>query len=752
MDAIIINPSKKLMLNPLCGESDILNLTIMGKPFGNIIKEYLLSFKVDKIFVMKNGDDLPQISQNGVSVLIESNVITNEDLFAVQEFHARQNAQLTVVTSPNNYNEDVFAETSANIKIDRIVKEMDYNKEYKPIGICVVNNSLLLSAAKKIDKVDITSLVEYAIENKFKSVRYVSENPNVFVFSADSYRKCHSDIMNKSIGFKLKGEYVKEGLRLEDDVIIESGVRIETPVYISRGCRIERGAKIGGESFIGENCTVKSNAEISHSVIGKNCTVSENTALNGVILADNVNVGNASVLEEGVIIGSGCRIEEECFVRSGVRIWPNKRITKGTRVNNNLVWGSIGTERLFREGKLYGEVNIDVTPEFSAKLGAAVGTMFCGERIGIGYDSAPVCMMLAKAVMSGVISSGARLFDFGESTLPEMRIGTKHYGLKMSIYINQSDSEGIYYPEIELIEDDGTAFGKENTNKLEGIFFDNVFSRATASNICDSVSVTEFRMTYVQDILNIIKSKKFKINMELRTKSETVSEILEVLLSEIERYTLPVIEKQFITELDRKGGIRILSDASGDKLDKNRILTAVILVLTEHLEINRAAIPVSAPQMIEENLVKKGVEVLRCGSSDEEFMNFLIKNGFDVQYKLCFDGIFFSVALLDYLNVQNISFEEFKEGLPIFIYREIEIECPESKKNEIIKKLCQKYSSSKKDMTEGVKIYTNNGWALILPQKYRHCIKIITEGVDMEAAEELSTIFKNQIKRLAKLN
>ena len=55
-------------------------------------------------------------------------------------------------------------------------------------------------------------------------------------------------------------------------------------------------------------------------------------------------------------------------------------------------------------------------------------------------------------------------------------------------------------------------------------------------------------------------------------------------------------------------------------------------------------------------------------------------------------------------------------------------------------------------MTEGIKIYSNNGWVLVLPEKYRHCIKIITEGYDAEAAEELSTIFTNQVKRLAKLN
>lgn len=41
------------------------------------------------------------------------------------------------------------------------------------------------------------------------------------------------------------------------------------------------------------------------------------------------------------------------------------------------------------------------------------------------------------------------------------------------------------------------------------------------------------------------------------------------------------------------------------------------------------------------------------------------------------------------------------------------------------------------------------GWVLILPDQYRHYIRIITEGTNMEAAEEISTNFKKQIKRLA---
>ena len=83
---------------------------------------------------------------------------------------------------------------------------------------------------------------------------------------------------------------------------------------------------------------------------------------------------------------------------------------------------------------------------------------------------------------------------------------------------------------------------------------------------------------------------------------------------------------------------------------------------------------------------------------------------------------------------------------------EEEVECPNIRKNEIIRKLYEKYGGENPSRTDGIKIYQSNGWVLIIPEKYRHCIKVITEGYTAEAANEISAIFTNQIKRLAKPN
>ena len=92
------------------------------------------------------------------------------------------------------------------------------------------------------------------------------------------------------------------------------------------------------------------------------------------------------------------------------------------------------------------------------------------------------------------------------------------------------------------------------------------------------------------------------MNMELQTKSETVSDILEVLLSEIERHADKNIKKQFITELDRNGKLCSIRGTESITLDKNQFLSAAIILLTEHFETKEAALRFQLSRMLENRL------------------------------------------------------------------------------------------------------------------------------------------------------
>lgn len=751
MEAFLIKPSEMITLSPVCGKDEVCDLQILGKS----IKDRICDF-ADKYGVhlkVNIGECIECLADDESTILIENNLICNADLREMLEFHRNNDCDITALFTQTVCGGGFGAEVGRGGRVTSLEESgiFDNSCELKSVGVYIVKNRGLKELYKKYG-LCIKSIIVDTINGGGGVFAFKSQEKSAKIYSIDSLKNVFSGVMNGELNIETSAEMIKKGVWVEENVLLSSGVRIETPVYISKGCRIERDAKIGGEVYLGKNTVVKSGALVSHSIVGDNCCIAENTRVYGAVLCDNVKVSADCKIEEKAVIASNCRIEENCVIRCGVKIWQNKRVSRGTRLSDNLIWGSVGCEHIFRDGRLFGELNIDITPEFVAKLGTALGTMLNGEKIGLGFDSDPVCRMLAYGAVSGIMASGARIFMFGEASLPLMREGTRYYGLKTSIYINQSDSNGIYYPEICFVEADGGNMTKERSRELENIFFNNIFCRAETSAIHEQTFVRGFRLFYIQNILNKIVSDSFKFNMEIRTKSETLSDLLEVLLPEIERITEKDNVKQFSADIDRSGRLCALYTDDGNTVDKSKLLAIQMMVLTEHLGIKTAALPVYASKKLETSLTDSGVSIVKCKSSDEEFLRFLCKEGMYEEAALCFDGIYFCTALLDFLNHTKTEFKCLCGTLPSYEYRETEVECPDSKKTEIIRSLCIKYSEEVRDMTEGVKIYQDRGWVLVLPEDNRHFVKIITEGYDTEAAEELSINFTNQVKRLAKLN
>lgn len=58
--------------------------------------------------------------------------------------------------------------------------------------------------------------------------------------------------------------------------------------------------------------------------------------------------------------------------------------------------------------------------------------------------------------------------------------------------------------------------------------------------------------------------------------------------------------------------------------------------------------------------------------------------------------------------------------------------------------------SDKNKKSEGIKIESNGTVTIVFPGGENNILKIISESESMETAEEISTLFKNKIKTLAK--
>lgn len=745
MNYKLILPSSHISLSPIVSESEVENLTVMGLPISSHIKSHLAKFGITPSSASDEKTD--------ACILVESNLITNTDLQSVLDAHLLHRSDITVVLRPLSEN------SSGNIvscdESGFITDILNNDEHFAPFlyeteGIYILSESAHTKFKNKFNSTSGTEFLRTALKSKLTVRGYVSDANSISVTNIDSYKQSHIDILNKKLTAALAAKEIKNGFWLENGVKIDYDVSIETPVYISSGCHIERCAKINGNTFIGRDTSIKTNSCISHCVINSNCIISHGASVNGGVIADKVNVGAGSEISENAIIGSNCRIEENCHINAGVKIWPNKRIMQGTRLSDNLVWGSVGTEHFFRKGKIRGEVNIEVTPEFMTKLGAAYGTMYNNHSVGLSYDSSPVCSVLAKALSAGITSAGAELYCFGEQTLPITRSCVRYYKLISAMHINIAGGNGFFYPEIEFIEEDGSSFSSENESTLENIFFSNLFYRADAKSLKEPLFLFDSKLHYTRNILNGMKSKRYRINAEIRTRSESVSEVLEILMKEIEKKAVSNPIKQFSADIADNGQDITLYDSVGNSLDYNKFLGIISVLLVKRFGCDSVVLPISVSEKLEEYLTSLGVRIIYSGISSHEMMKKILRHELIEQSFLFFDGTYLAMTLLDYLNETGEAFDELVASLPDASYTETEIECSNTGKKDIIRQLHEKYKENKLNTTDGIKIYKSNGWVLVIPEKYRHSVKIITEGKDMEAAEEICNVFVNQIKKLAK--
>lgn len=753
MHAVIIPNSTQTSLSPLLCNRRINELPIMGFSVEQHIRMHLSKHNIISITSMRDFsfESLLKLSDKDGILSIENNLITAVDISDVISTHHRTQSDITMVLRPLKDSASRSINSVSPISITGSHSSKVNIKESELEGIYIYSKSVLEALAEVPHNLDEYDIFSYASDNGFKTTGYLVPHHSVTISGVCDYRQCHKDILDGTLPNYLPGTQIRDGFFMENDVCLESGVKIETPVYISRGCHIEKDAKIGGGTFIGKDCSIKSGVTICQSIIGASCTLSDGTSVNGGILDNNINLGKNVDVMDSAIIGSGCRVEKDCVINSGVRVWPNKRILHGTRLNNNLIWGSVGTEKLFSDGKIRGEINVDITPEFMAKLGAALGTMYRGCKIGLSYDSAPVCQTFASATLSGLVSTGAKIYNFGEQSLPSSRLGTRFFNTAMTLHISQSSADGGFCPELDFIESDGSPFSDINQHNLESVFLNNVYLRTDIKKLQDYLDLSQYRLIYVQEILNGLKSTRFDKNMEIRTHSETLSDILEILLGEVESITHYDSPVEFSADLDFSGQEISLHTKNGKKIDKTALMYITSVMLVHYFGCKTIVLPIYAPSALEEMLFREKVNIIKCGTSSSEFITTLLKNNLNEQFRLCFDGIFCAITLLDFLNYQDASLDMLIKEMPEQSSLETEVECPNSRKANIIDTLCEKYHNNKIEVTDGIKIYQNNGWVLIIPEKHRHYVKIITEGINMEAAAEISAEFTNQIKKLANL-
>jgi mannose-1-phosphate guanylyltransferase/phosphomannomutase len=198
----------------------------------------------------------------------------------------------------------------------------------------------------------------------------------------------------------------------------------------------------------------------------------------------------------------------------------------------------------------------------------------------------------------------------------------------------------------------------------------------------------------------------------------------------------------------------LLVNSNGMLLTEDVFIALISMILFRKLGGGTVVVPVSASQAIDTIAEKYHGNVVRTKTSTRDIMGRLLgrdaKEELLEQFTMNFDAVAGLVKLLDFLTVNGSSLREMVAMLPRIHMHRQEVECGWDKKGKVIRRIIQEHSGKKIDTLEGVKIYDEKGWVLVLPDSEKPLCRVIGEGASEEFAEELTNIYVRKVREISR--
>src|SRR2546428_8926496 len=290
------------------------------------------------------------------------------------------------------------------------------------------------------------------------------------VGSHGAYVKANFDCLEGRVKVQIPGERRGESIWVHPDAEVSQHARIDGPALICAGAKVRSGAWVNGPCVVGGYATIDTGAKVSNSIMWDHTYIGENSRLRGAVVCRSVTVKNGCLLEEGSVIGSEVVLGVGSTVNPNVRIWPNKEVEPGAVVHESIIWAGSWKRGLFSSYGLPRLINIELTPEFASRLGAAIGALTTkGTEIAFSRDYTRSARMPGRALMTGVISSGTNVIDLSVLPAPISRYWSRHNHVSAGhVQTSPVDPRSA---DVRIFDDHGLDVDKRSERKLEGLFF-----------------------------------------------------------------------------------------------------------------------------------------------------------------------------------------------------------------------------------------------------------------------------------------
>ena len=714
-------------------------------------------------------------------IVISGDALTDIDLTAAVRFHRQNKAVATIVLKPvPNPLEYGVVVTDAEKRVQRFLEKPSWGEVFSDLA----NTGIYVLDPEVFDYFEKDTVVDWAadvfprlLEAGRPVFGWVAEGYWEDVGTHAAYLKANFDCLEGKVRVDLSSLRQVGSAWLAEDAEIAEDTRLEGPVLIGPGTRVRSGAFINGPTVLGSYCTVDSGTKISNSVIWDHTYVGENCRLRGSVVCHGVIVKNGCLLEEGSVVGSQVVLGDGVLVNANVRIWPNKDIEAGAVVRESIVWAGSWRRGLFTAYGLSGLTNVEITPEFAARLGAAIGALYAkGTTIAISRDLSRSARMIQRALIAGLISSGANIADVSAVTIPVARHWARQRHMP-AVHVQTSPVDPRS-ADIRIFDNHGLDLDKRSERKLENLFFREDIRRVTHSEIGVIDRFDQAYERYADQLLGRLDLEaaraaglKVLVDYNRGAAADVLPRILQEMNCEVislnaapgephersaSEFKAHLEEMGVITKatganfgvfIDSPGERGFLVDETGAVLshdDAFGILAQLALERKPGIVLGPASSSLAFTMISEQHggrfLPTKTTPgaVLRAAQHAETVLASDAAGGYCwPDFQVAFDAVFTTARTLELLATSGQSLAKLRRKLPSVGYSRRDEFCPWEAKGRVMRTVLERHLKDRVDLTDGVKVFTNGGWVLVVPDADKPEYHIIASTKESDGARGL---------------
>jgi len=717
-------------------------------------------------------------------LVISGDAMTDINLTSIIQQHRDHGSKATIVLhsvpNPLEYGV-VVTDDEGNVK--RFLEKPSWGEvfsDHANTGIYVVEPEVL-THIKPDSPADWSQDVFPGILRRKEPLRgVVVEEYWTDVGSIQSYMQANWDALEGKVRCHIPGR--REGdVWIGEGVEFGTGVLLEGPAFVGDEVKLKSGAFINDHAVIDRYTVVDDNSKVSNSIIWPHSYVGEQCRLRQAIVCRNVTIKNNTLIEENAVIGDDCVIGRGSRIRAGVKIWPSKEIEPGSTVNESVIWAGEWRRGLFSSYGITGLINVELTPEFCARLGAAFGaTLAKGSRIVVGQDHARSSRMIKRAIVSGLVSAGGKARDVRELPVPVTQFATRTGRCDAGIHVIVSPLDQRS-ADIRFFDSEGLQIDKRAERKLENLLFREDFRRAAfyemgdidyqepigdysehllASVNVDAIRDAGFRLLVDYDyseasavlpaILNVLAVTTIPLNAGLREGShhrvvpDETALISRTVHADVGCMLGPTGER--LTLIDDTGEVLTAHQTFG-------ILASWWLKVRPGIVLAPAATPVWASGLVREAggtftaTPGEPAAVLRASAVPGTCLATDGEGGFVWPYYFAaFDAMYTLVKLLELRATTGVPLSEARKQLPVSAYVTATEFCPWEAKGRVMRVLLDSHRDRALDLVDGIKVFVDDGFVLVRPDPDEPAYHIVASVADEAEGRRLVSEYARLVR------